>query len=505
MTAGLLDLVSAAGRPPPAPPAAVPRFARLGLPYAQPAPTTPLPAPRRLWGNDALAAELGLCGAADAPAGWWPSEAATAVLAGNRPWPGYAALATVYAGHQFGRYTASLGDGRAHLIAELDTPTGPRALQLKGAGPTPYARGGDGRTVLRSALRELLGSEAMHALGIPSTRALSLVASPLRVQRDAGETTAVLCRVAPSFLRFGHFEYFARHPDAARPGRLAALADWVIAQHFPQHLGHADRHARWLAEVAQRSATLVAMWQTVGFCHGVMNTDNCAILGLTLDYGPFGFMDRFRAHHVCNHSDHDGRYAYTAQPAVSRWNLAQLLRACATLPGCEAAQAEALLQAHDETYRRVVMRRWAAKLGLGEVQDGDAALLNRWLTLLQRSRCDFTDSFRALSDLPHQALRQRFAEPPAFDAWAADWQARLARQGEPAGAVQARQRAANPRYVLRNHLAQAAIAAAEAGDPGELHRLAALLRRPFDEQPGAAAYAAPPPADAAGIDVSCAS
>jgi uncharacterized protein YdiU (UPF0061 family) len=370
-----------------------PQLAALGPPYSVVAAPTRLPVARRLIANDALAVELGL------PAPLWQDADATEIFAGNQPWPGYAARATVYAGHQFGRYTRQLGDGRALLIAELDTPVGPMELQLKGAGPTPYARGSDGRAVLRSSIREYLASEAMHALGVPTTRALSLVGSPLAVQRERTETAAVLCRVAPSFLRFGHFEY---HAHSGQPERLALLAHHVIVRHFAHLADLPDGHERYamLTEVVERQAQLIAMWQTLGFCHGVMNTDNCSILGLTLDYGPFGFMERFRVHHVCNHSDPDGRYAYQAQPAIGQWNCARLLDACVGLlhdqAEAGAERAREILAGYERSYNRIVMQRWRAKLGLQTRHEGDAALINRLLTLMQHSRCDFTQTFRAL-------------------------------------------------------------------------------------------------------------
>ncbi|WP_428422237.1 protein adenylyltransferase SelO [Methylibium sp.] len=478
-------------------------LAALGPPYATVASATLLPGAERLIGNDALAAELGL-----APQAWHGPEA-TQLFAGNRPWPGYAPRATVYAGHQFGRYTRQLGDGRALLIAELDTGQGRRELQLKGAGPTPYARGSDGRAVLRSSLREYLASEAMHALGVPTTRALSLVTSKLAVQRERTETAAVVCRVAPSFLRFGHFEYYAH---SAQFERLAVLAHHVVAQHFP-HLADVaapgERHAQWLTEVVERQARLIAMWQTLGFCHGVMNTDNCSVLGLTLDYGPFGFMERFRAHHVCNHSDTEGRYAYRAQPAIGQWNCARLLDACASLlhdePEAAGERARAILPAYERAYNATVMQRWRAKLGLHEAREGDAALVNRLLTLMQQGRCDFTLSFRALGDQDLGALRTRYSEPAAFDAWWADWQLRAASEGVGEAERRERMRRVNPRFVLRNHLAQTATEAAERGDASALQDLLRVLQRPFDEHAASARFAQPAPAGQPALEVSCSS
>lgn len=479
--------------------AAAPRFAALGAPYVQPVTALPLPDARALYLNVALADELGL------DRRWLESAAALRLFAGHAGWPGQAAFASAYAGHQFGTWVPQLGDGRVLTLAELRTrAAGPVELQLKGAGPTPYARGGDGRAVLRSSIRELLACEALAALGVPTTRALALVGSSLPVQREERETAAVLCRTAPSFVRFGHFEYHARHGGARQ---LAALADHVIVHHFPYLAGTADRHAAWLAEVIELTAALVAQWQTLGFCHGVLNTDNLSVLGLTLDYGPYGFMERFRAHHVCNASDHEGRYAYSTQPAVGRWNCARLVEAClgllATTPEAARERGQTLLARYTEVYDQEVMRRWRAKLGLLEAREGDAALLNRWLTLLQRGRCDFTLSFRALGKADAAALRARFAEPAAFDAWWADWQRRLAAEGASAAEWRARMRRVNPRVVLRNHLAQAAIEAAGQGDMGELRSLLHALQRPFDEHPRDARHAQPAPAGQAEIAVSC--
>jgi uncharacterized protein YdiU (UPF0061 family) len=475
--------------------------------WALPVRLSPLPNPRWLAYNPALAASLGL------PQDWQQQPAALSVLAGNAPWPGSVPTASAYAGHQFGRFMPQLGDGRAALIAELSDVQGrPQELQLKGAGPTPFARGGDGRAVWRSSIREYLASEALHALGVPSTRALALVVSDLPVQREGAERAAVLCRVAPSFVRFGHFEYLAHH---GTPGAVQALADHVIATHFPALQGQPLRHLLWLQEVIARTARLLAQWQALGFCHGVMNTDNFSILGLTLDHGPYGFMDRFRAHHIANSSDAEGRYAWTAQPAVGQWNCAQLLRACAVLladapEGAAAAAAE--LQGHyAQVYDAEVMALWRAKLGLLEAREGDAALVNRLLTLMQQGRCDFTLSFRALAALPEPGqpspLRERFAEPAAFDAWLASYQARLAAEGQQGHAAwharSQRMRRSNPLFVLRNHLAQRAIAAAEAGDAHPLHTLLRVLSRPFDPQPGMDAWAAAPGAAEARLEVSC--
>lgn len=483
------------------------RFAALGDDYAPQIPTTPLPEPRLLHFNTALARDIGLDpGVAQQPE-------FTAVMAGNRAWPGYVPVSSVYAGHQFGVYVPQLGDGRAHLVAELQCTDGRRReLQLKGSGKTPWSRFADGRAVLRSSIREYLASEAMHALGIPTTRALSLVGSPEPVQRETIETAAVVCRVSPSFVRFGHFEffYYLRQHD-----KLGPLADHVIASHFPQFAGREDRHQAWLAEVIERSACLMARWQTVGFCHGVMNTDNFSALGLTIDYGPYGFIDAFDAHHICNHSDEAGRYAYDQQPKVGYWNCSRLLQA--TLPLLSATPEQAveiangLLERYPPAYAETVSRLWADKLGLRELRDDDPDLINRYLSILHQGHSDFTRSFRNLarlragSDEPAHGVRDEIADLAAFDAWVIDYRARLrSEQSEDAGRA-ARMNAVNPKYVLRNHLAQAAIEQAESGNYEEIDRLFKLLSRPFDEQPEMETYAAEPPASAKHIEVSCSS
>ena len=476
---------------PPLPPA-VPRFAVLGASYVQTVTALPLPGAQLLYLNGALAAHIGL----DQP--WCETPAALPLFCGNAPWPRQLAYASAYAGHQFGNWVPRLGDGRVLTLAEWRAPDGePVELQLKGAGPTPFARGSDGRATLRSSVRELLACEALHALGVPSTRALALVASPLAVQRDELETAAVLSRTAPCFVRFGHFEFHAHH---GTPQQLAALADHVIEHHFAHLARQPQRHAAWLAEVIERTAALFAHWQTLGFCHGVLNTDNLSVLGLTLDYGPYGFMERFRPHHVCNASDNEGRYAYKAQPAIGRWNCARLLDACLGLldpqPDAAREQAQTLLARYDAAYQQEVMRRWRAKLGLRDAEAGDADLLNRWLTLLQRGKADFTLAFRQLADAidaeAADGLLQRLGgQEGMVRDWLSDWRTRLAREGVDPAERAAAMRRVNPLYVLRNHLAQAAIEEAQQGSHAELQRLLGVLARPFDEQAGMARYAMP--------------
>jgi uncharacterized protein YdiU (UPF0061 family) len=482
------------------------RFAALGDAYMAQVPTTPLAQPRLAHFNAGLAAEIGLPpGCADEP--WFLQS-----MSGQSGLPGYPPVSSVYAGHQFGQFVPQLGDGRAHLVAETQGPDGRRwELQLKGSGRTPFSRFADGRAVLRSSVREYLASEAMHALGIPTTRALCLVASAEPVARETMETGAMVCRVAPGFVRFGHFEYFYHR---GRHELLAPLADHVIAEHFPELAGRADRYAAWLSEVVRRTARLMARWQAVGFCHGVMNTDNFSALGLTIDYGPYGFLDGFSAGHICNHSDDGGRYAYDQQPAIGHWNCARLLQA--TLPllaeDAEAAVAiaTAILEQYPPAYSEAMTRAWADKLGLIEVRGGDADLINRFAAILDRGHSDFTRSFRGLAQVRAAGtaappLRDEILDLAGFDAWLPDYRQRLLGEDADDARRAARMNAVNPKYVLRNHLAQAAIAQAEAGDFSEIERLMTLLRRPCDEQPEMERYADAPPPDAAHIAVSCSS
>jgi serine/tyrosine/threonine adenylyltransferase len=443
----------------------------------------------------ALASQLGL-------SAWLDSDAALQVLAGNAVAPGTRPFASVYSGHQFGVWAGQLGDGRALLLGEVDTPDGAMEVQLKGSGLTPYSRMGDGRAVLRSSLREFLGSEAMHALGIPTTRALAVVGSPLPVRRESIETAAVVTRVAPSFLRFGHFEHFAH--TARDPAALRRLFDATCARYFPDV---SPTPPALLEEVARRTARLVAQWQLVGFCHGVMNTDNLSVLGLTIDYGPFGFLDAFDPMHVCNHSDEQGRYAYARQPSVAFWNLHALAQSLLPLmEGAPEAASEALLaglEPYKAEFAQGMVGGLRRKLGLVTAHDDDAALADDLLKLMADDRADFTITWRRLADL--DAARDCFLQRDRFDAWAARYRERLALESSDDAARAARMHRANPKFVLRNHLAQTAIERAQQGDFAETQRLLAILERPFDEQPEHEAYAGFPPDWASQLEVSCSS
>ncbi|MFZ3043102.1 MAG: YdiU family protein [Thiobacillus sp.] len=427
-------------------------------------------------------------------------------MAGNQLLPGMDAVAALYAGHQFGHFVPQLGDGRAILLGEVKNAAGVGwEIQLKGAGRTPYSRGGDGRAVLRSSIREFLCSEAMHALGIPTTRALAIVGSDRPVYREDQETAALVTRLAPSFVRFGSFEVFY-YRNQIEP--IRQLADYVIARHYPELLALADPYPEFLRQVARSTAELMAHWQAVGFSHGVMNTDNMSILGLTLDYGPFGFLDAFDPGYVCNHSDTGGRYAFDQQPDVAAWNLTKLAQTLVPLMSVEAASQA--ISEYPQLFGRAYLERMAAKFGLPPGSE-TATLVMDALQLLARNHVDYTIFLRRLCDFDSgenapNTLRDLFLDRAAFDAWAARYAAALREQGSVDTERAAAMRRVNPKYILRNHLAEIAIRrAADERDYSEVNRLHALLARPFDEQPEHEAYAAEPPDWARKIEVSCSS
>jgi uncharacterized protein YdiU (UPF0061 family) len=472
----------------------------LGTAYAVALPPQALPAPHWVARSEALAAELGW-------SAWIDTGEALALLAGNAQPPG-GTLATVYSGHQFGVWAGQLGDGRALLLGEADTPAGRMEVQLKGSGLTPFSRMGDGRAVLRSSIREFLCSEAMHALGIPTTRALAIVGSALPVRRETLETAAVVTRVAPGFLRFGHFEHFTH--TAQDEAALRRLADATIEHYFPDLLGTPRPHAALLEAVTRRTAELLAQWQAVGFCHGVMNTDNMSMLGLTIDYGPFGFLDAHDPGHVCNHSDHGGRYAYARQPDVAFWNLHALAHALLPLIGDRDA-ALAALEPFRTVFPLALSAAMRAKLGLREARDEDGALVDELLRLMAQDRADHTITFRRMAgfrsqpDATNEAVRDLFIDRAAFDAWGLRYAARLRAEASQDAERAARMQRVNPKFVLRNHLAETAIEHARAGDFGEVRRLLKVLAHPYDEQPEHEADAGFPPDWASQLEVSCSS
>jgi uncharacterized protein YdiU (UPF0061 family) len=385
-------------------------------------------------------------------------------------------------------------------------------VQIKGSGLTPFSRMGDGRAVLRSSIREFLCSEAMHALGIPTTRALAIVGSALPVRREALETAAVVTRVAPSFLRFGHFEHFAH--TAQDEVALRQLADTTIERHFPELAGTPQPYAALLDAVTRRTARLLAQWQAVGFCHGVMNTDNMSILGLTIDYGPFGFLDAHDPGHICNHSDHGGRYAYARQPQVAFWNLHALAQALMPLIG-DGGAALAALEPYQTVFAQAFYALMSAKLGLRPLDGGrcdeDRALADDLLRLMAQDRTDHTITFRRLADFrcapgaADTAVRELFLDHEGYDGWARRYAARLRAEASDDAERAVRMKRLNPKFVLRNHLAETAIDKARDGDFSEVQRLLKVLERPYDEQAEHAADAGFPPAWAQQLEVSCSS
>ncbi len=465
-------------------------FATLGNAFYADIAPTPLSNPYWVGQSAAVAQLLNL------PPDWHTSEDALHAFTGNRLLAGMQARASVYSGHQFGHWAGQLGDGRAILLGELNG----QEIQLKGAGLTPFSRRGDGRAVLRSSIREFLGSEAMHALGIPTTRALCVTGSDDPVYRERPETAAVITRTAPSFIRFGHFEHFSHHDLHSE---LRQLTDYVMNRYYPQ----CDSVADFLRAVVERSAQMVAQWQAVGFCHGVLNTDNMSILGLTLDYGPFQFMDGFDPHHICNHSDTQGRYAFARQPQMVYWNLYALGQALLPLIGSEALTITAL-----DAFRPAFTERFsacmAAKLGFAEVSTASAASINalvdELLPLLASERVDYTIFWRRLSqENGDAAVRELWINPTGITAFLIRYR-ELIGQNPQAHSVELMQKT-NPKYVLRNHLGELAIRAAEAKDFSALAHLQKVLEAPFDEHPESESLADFPPAWANSIAISCSS
>jgi len=444
-------------------------YARLPARFHARLDPTPVAAPRLIRLNRPLAVLLGLDPEAlAAPEG-------VAMLAGNHVPPGAAPLAQAYAGHQFGGFVPQLGDGRAILLGEVVGTDGLRRdIQLKGSGPTPYFRMGDGRAALGPVLREYIVSEAMAALGVPTTRSLAAVATGERVFRETILPGAVLTRVASSHIRVGTFQFFAARRDTEALRLLFAHAR-------DRHVPDAATPLEFLESVVAAQARLVASWMGLGFIHGVMNTDNCHVGGETIDYGPCAFMDVYHPETVFSSIDHYGRYAYANQPQIAAWNLAQL--ASCLLPlidddeGAAIEAATAAVRGFAEVYQAAWLAVFRAKLGLAQAEDGDRALIEALLSRMARLRADFTRVFRGLAD---GSARAEFAEPEGFDAWAADWRTRLAREGATPEARSGALRAVNPALIPRNHRVAEAITAAEGGDFAPFHRLVEALARPFD-------------------------
>lgn len=424
----------------------------------------------------------------------------------------------LYAGHQFGHLNPQLGDGRAIIIAEvLNEKNKKWELQLKGSGVTPYSRGADGRAVLRSTIREYLCSEAMFGLGIPTTRALCMTASNDEVYRENIETGAILTRLAPSHIRFGSFEiFYYRH----QYDHIRTLADHVIEHHYPELLSEENPYLALLTEVIKRTAKLISAWQSVGFAHGVMNTDNMSILGLTLDYGPYGFLDNYQPAYVCNHSDHEGRYAFDQQPNIGLFNVSCFAQALLPLIDKSPDKAAEMAKKELETYQTIFVSEFSTlmsqKLGLEKEDNQDQKLLENLLNLMNDDNVDYTIFFRRLCDFDssdvnntdtnnNSAIRDIFVQRDLFDLWAKSYQQRLHKELDSDEQRAIKMKQVNPKYILRNYMAEVAIKKAEDKDYSEIERLFNLLQNPFDEQPENEAYAGFPPEWAQEISVSCSS
>jgi serine/tyrosine/threonine adenylyltransferase len=460
--------------------------------YARVTPT-PVANPRLETFNDALAEDLGLD----------PSvlkREAAAMLSGNQPPEDADPIAMVYAGHQFGSFVPQLGDGRAILLGELRGRDGVlRDLQLKGAGLTPFSRNGDGRAALGPMLREYLISEAMHALGIPTTRSLAVVTSGERIFRESALAGAVLTRVAASHIRVGTFQYFAARGDE---DAIRELLDYVIARHYPQAAAAPVPALAVLAAVAQRQIALIAEWMRVGFIHGVMNTDNMAISGETIDYGPCAFIDRYDPKTVFSSIDRGGRYAYANQPAAAQWNVARfaetLLPLIDPVPEKAVELATQVVQPFMAQFESRFLERMRQKIGLSSAAEGDAALVERLLAAMQLSEADFTVTFRRLavaaeSPADQSALRELFATSSDIDGWLREWRERLVSDTQTIAERTASMRAVNPAFIPRNHRVEAALeAAAQRNDYGPFRELLKVLQHPYEEQPLAQEYAEPP-------------
>ncbi|MBC5810526.1 MAG: YdiU family protein [Candidatus Eremiobacteraeota bacterium] len=431
------------------------------------------------------------------------------LAAGNARFTNVPSFAAAYAGHQFGAFVPQLGDGRAITLGEIANARGERwEWQLKGAGMTAFSRFGDGRAVLRSTIREYLASEALFHLGIPTTRALAIAGSDAPVYRESAETAAVLSRIAPSHVRFGTFEFFhyrRKHDD------LRTLADYTIRRFYPQLTGVAEPrcYLDFFIEVVERTARLVAQWQAAGFAHGVLNTDNMSVLGLTLDYGPYGFLDAYDPGFICNHSDEGGRYSFERQPTIGLWNCRALAAALGSLATPEAF-VEALA-AYEPAYRTAFLREMRTKLGLRVERDEDVKLLIALFDMMEDAGADYSGTFRALSHAgagvspDDEEFTKPFREPEAAADWLRRLRARLVDERDGDAERRCAMLAKNPKFVLRNHLVQHAIEEAQRGSYAEIERLHALVRAPFDEHPGREAYAGPPPPGAPSVEVSCSS
>ncbi|MEE1675961.1 YdiU family protein [Agarivorans aestuarii] len=453
---------------------------------------TPLKDPELVVHSHAAAELIGL------DSEFMAGEQALGLSAGSLLIDGMQPASTVYAGHQFGGYSPQLGDGRALLLGEVKTAQGDYwELQLKGSGLTPFSRQGDGKAVLRSSIREFLASEAMAALGIATTRALSLSVGSGLVQRERFEKEAMLLRMAPSHIRFGHFEYLY-YQQQTQP--LKRLVDFCLAHYFSDCLSAENPVLAMLEQVVDSTALMIAKWQAEGFCHGVMNTDNMSILGLTIDYGPYGFLDDYNPGHICNHSDHHGRYAFNQQPAVGLWNLQRLAQALSDY--VPSAKSEPLWLRYQQKINQHYQSLMLNKLGFSQWQDSDEQLVGLLLKVIAEQKADYQQSLRALAQ-PIDRLTKQLAEP--WQAWLKLYAERSQQNGldEQQRMLTVKQHV--PLYVLRNYLAQQVIEQAEDGSYAQLRQLHQVLDNPFTEQDDAQHFAEPPPAWGKCLEISCSS
>ncbi|KPQ07311.1 MAG: hypothetical protein HLUCCA12_05730 [Rhodobacteraceae bacterium HLUCCA12] len=455
----------------------------------------PAPSPKLLILNEPLAEELGLDPKALA------GTDGLAMLTGSAMPETATPLAMAYAGHQFGGFSPQLGDGRALLVGEIVDRNGHRRdLHLKGSGPTPFSRGGDGKAALGPVLREYIMSEAMHALGIPTTRALAAVATGETVRRETALPGAVLARVASSHLRVGTFQFFLARGETAR---LRRLADYAIRRHDPDLDGHADRYAAFLRRVIARQMALVAQWMAVGFVHGVMNTDNCAISGETIDYGPCAFLDAYDPKAVFSSIDQHGRYAYDQQPVLAQWNVARLAETLLPLinpedPEAALPDAQDAIEEAPDIYAGAWRVQMGRKLGLESADTADEGLITGFLSLLAGERADFTGSFATLAAAARgddAGIRDRIADRSALDDWLGAWRKRIARETGGAARAAERMSRANPVYIPRNHRVEAALASAHEDDLAPLHELLEVMRQPYTRRAGLEAFERPAPDD----------
>lgn len=470
-------------------------YARDLVDFYAPWKATPVQAPQLLLFNTSLAERLGL---GDLPAAEDRGQLASLFAGAELP-QGAEPIALAYAGHQFGHFSPQLGDGRALLLGEHIAPDGKRFdIQLKGSGPTPFSRNGDGRSALGPALREYLVSEAMAAMNVPTTRALAVAKTGEKVFRRRTEPGAVMTRVAASHIRVGTFQYFAAHMGTDHVRRLA---DYAIARHYPDAARAKNPYLALLELVMDAQIALVAKWVNLGFIHGVMNTDNVAISGETLDYGPCAFMDAYAPGTVFSSIDANGRYAYGQQPLICRWNMVQFAQALAGVivdvdEAGGLAATNAMLETFPDRYAAAWLTGMRAKLGLGSAMDDDQGLANRLFEAMEGQNVDFTQFFRALATAPEsgaEPLRALFVDPTAIDPWLAEWQARLESDALPANQRRAAMDAVNPVYIPRNHLVEEALAAAEADDMAPFHTLLEAVTQPFTERAGMERYAEPAP------------